>query len=102
MDAKQRIRELMAQRQWSEYRLAIASGLSQSTIANIFSRNTTPSIATLESICSAFGITLAQFFSDGKMVELTPEQREMFSAWSSLSTHQKEALSHLIQVMKNP
>ena len=33
---------------------------------------------------------------------LTPEQREMFSAWSSLSTHQKEALSHLIQVMKNP
>ena len=102
MDAKQRIQELMAQRQWSEYRLAIASGLSQSTIANIFSRNTTPSIATLESICSAFGITLAQFFSDGEMVELTPEQREMFSAWSSLSTHQKEALSHLIQVMKNP
>ncbi len=102
MDAKQRIRELMAQRQWSEYRLAIASGLSQSTIANIFSRNTTPSIATLESICSAFGITLAQFFSDGEMFELTPEQREMFSAWSSLSTHQKEALSHLIQVMKNP
>ncbi len=102
MDAKQRIRELMAQRQWSEYRLAIASGLSQSTIANIFSRNTTPSIATLESICSAFGITLAQFFSDGEMVELTPEQWEMFSAWSSLSTHQKEALSHLIQVMKNP
>lgn len=102
MDAKQRIRELMAQRQWSEYRLAIASGLSQSTIANIFSRNTMPSIATLESICSAFGITLAQFFSDGEMVELTPEQREMFSAWSSLSTHQKEALSHLIQVMKNP
>lgn len=102
MDAKQRIRELMAQRQWSEYRLAIAPGLSQSTIANIFSRNTTPSIATLESICSAFGITLAQFFSDGEMVELTPEQREMFSAWSSLSTHQKEALSHLIQVMKNP
>ena len=102
MDAKQRIRELMAQRQWSEYRLAIASGLSQATIATIFSRNTTPSIATLESICSAFGITLAQFFSDGEMVELTPEQREMFSAWSSLSTHQKEALSHLIQVMKNP
>ena len=102
MDAKQRIRDLMAQRQWSEYRLAIASSLSQSTIANIFSRNTTPSIATLESICSAFGITLAQFFSDGEMVELTPEQREMFSAWSSLSTHQKEALSHLIQVMKNP
>ena len=27
MDAKARIRELMAERKWSEYRLAIASGL---------------------------------------------------------------------------
>ena len=53
MDAKARIRQLMEERQWSEYRLAIASGLSQSTIANIFNRNTTPSISTLESICKA-------------------------------------------------
>lgn len=83
MDAKARIKELMAERNWSEYRLAIASGLSQSTVANIFNRNTTPSVATLESICAGFGITLAQFFAEGDMVELTEEQKEMFSAWSS-------------------
>ena len=92
MDAKARIRELMAERKWSEYRLAIASGLSQSTVANIFNRNTTPSVATLESICAGFGITLAQFFAEGEMVELTEEQREMFSAWSTLTKEQKEAL----------
>lgn len=73
MDAKARIRELMAERKWSEYRLAIASGLSQSTVANIFNRNTTPSVATLERICAGFGITLAQFFAEGDMVELTEE-----------------------------
>ena len=100
MDAKARIRELMAERKWSEYRLAIASGLSQSTVANIFNRNTTPSIATLESICAGFGITLAQFFAEGNMVELTEEQREMFSAWSSLSKDQKDVLRQLILVMK--
>lgn len=100
MDAKARIRELMMQRQWSEYRLALESDLSQSTIANIFNRNTTPSVATLEHICSGFGITLAQFFAEGDLVELTPEQREMFFAWSSLTVHQKEALEHLITVMK--
>ncbi len=100
MDAKARIRELMAERKWSEYRLAIASGLSQSTVANIFNRNTTPSVATLESICAGFGITLAQFFAEGKMVELTEEQREMFSAWSTLTKEQKEALQQLILVMK--
>ena len=100
MDAKARIRELMAERKWSEYRLAIASGLSQSTVANIFNRNTTPSVATLESICAGFGITLAQFFAEGNMVELTEEQREMFAAWSSLSKDQKDVLRQLILVMK--
>ena len=100
MDAKARIRELMAERKWSEYRLAIASGLSQSTVANIFNRNTTPSVATLESICAGFGITLAQFFAEGDMVELTEEQKEMFSAWSSLSKDQKDVLRQLVLVMK--
>ena len=100
MDAKARIRELMAERKWSEYRLAIASGLSQSTVANLFNRNTTPSIATLESICAGFGITLAQFFAEGDMVELTEEQKEMFAAWSSLSKDQKDVLRQLILVMK--
>ena len=100
MDSKNRIRELMDERGWSEYRLAIASNLSQSTVANIFNRNTTPSVATLESICVGFGITLAQFFAEGDFVELTKEQREMFDAWASLTTKQKEVLRQLIDVMK--
>ena len=101
MDAKQRIRELMAERKWSEYRLAIASGLSQSTIANIFNRNTTPSVSTLESICKGFGITLAQFFAEGSMVELSKEQQKMFEDWCSLSSKQKAVLQQLISVMKS-
>lgn len=100
LDAKARIKQLMQKRGWSEYRLAIASGLSQSTVANIFNRNTTPSVATLESICKGFGITLAQFFAEGDMVELTNEQKEMFSAWSALTREQKEVLAQLILVMK--
>ncbi len=100
MDAKARIRELMQERGWSEYRLAIASGLSQSTVANIFNRNTVPSVATLESICAGFGITLAQFFAKGDFVELTTEQQEMFAAWSTLTKEQKDVLNQLILVMK--
>lgn len=100
MDAKARIRQLMDERQWTEYRLAIASGLSQSTVANIFNRNTTPSVSTLESICAGFGITLAQFFAEGDLVELSQEQKEMFAAWATLTKPQKEALRQLIDVMK--
>ena len=85
MDVKERLKALMKERGWSEYRLALASGLSQSTIANIFNRSSIPSVATLESICSGFGITLAQFFAEENMVELSEEQQELFNTWSSLT-----------------
>ena len=99
MNAKLRIRELMADRLWSEFRLALESGLSQSTISNIFSRNTTPSIPTLESICKGFGITLAQFFAEGDTVELTPELKELFDNWVDLTVEQKQAVNHLLSTM---
>ena len=100
MDAKKRLRELMEERGWSEYRLAIESGLSQSTVANIFNRNTTPSMATLEIICKGLGVTLAQFFAEGNLVELTCEQYRMFRAWSNLSREQKDVIEKLIEIMK--
>ena len=56
--------------------------------------------STLEAICSGFGITMAQFFASGNMVELSEEQKQMFDAWSVLTKAQKEALEHLIRVMK--
>ena len=58
MDVIQRLRDMMTERQWSEYRLAKEAQLSQSTISNIFHRNTIPSIPTLQTICDAFGISL--------------------------------------------
>ena len=73
MDVLERLRGLLDERGWTEYRLAKECGLSESTIANIFRRNSVPSITTLESICNGFGITLSQFFADGDMVELTPQ-----------------------------
>ena len=73
MDTLQRLHQLLDERGWSEYRLAKNCGLSNSTIANIYHRNTVPSITTLEAICAGFGISLSQFFAEGEMVELTPE-----------------------------
>lgn len=66
MDVNGRIRQLMKERSWSEYRLAKMSGLSASTLSNLFTRNTTPSIGTLEAICKGFGITLGQFLQKGR------------------------------------
>lgn len=95
-----RIRQLMEERNWTEYRMAKETNLSQSTIANLFKRNTVPSITTLEAICSGFGITLAQFFCEGNIVEITKEQKELFDKWIALTGEQKELLMCLMKQMK--
>ena len=95
-----RIKKLMYERNWTEYRLSKESQLSQSTIANLFKRNTVPSVTTLEAICSGFGITLAQFFCEGNIVELTEEQKELFDRWLTLTKEQKQLLFDLIKHLK--
>ena len=125
MDAQKRIRELMAERGWTDYRLAKESGLSHSRrpaqifdltgavaqrlenppgfqppITNMFNRNNAPTLPTLEAVCAAMGITLAQFFADGPdSAALTEEQRSLFAKWSTLTDKQKEALLRLIDAI---
>ena len=99
MDTNERLRHLLNERGWTEYKLAKKCGLSQSTIANIYRRNTAPSIATLEAICRGFGITLSQFFADEEMVELTADLKQVFECWVSLTPNQKEAAVQMLKAM---
>ena len=87
MDTHERLRQLLNERGWTEYRLAKNCGLSESTIANIYRRNTVPSLATLEAICKGFGITMA------------PELKELFENWVNLTPEQKKAANQMLKAM---
>ena len=100
LDIHKRMKELMKERNWTEYKLAKEAGLSQSTISNLFKRNMLPTIPTLEAICSSFGLTLNQFFAEGNIVSLTAQQKELLDCWSLLSEEQKELLIRFIKTMK--
>lgn len=101
MDVHQKLRQLMAEHGWTEYKLSKACDLSESTIANIFRRGTMPNITTLEAICNGFGISLSQFFSESEMVELTLELKELFDNWILLTTEQKSAVYTMIAAFKS-
>ena len=101
LDTLGKLRQLLDERNWTEYRLAKASGLSDSTIKNIFKRNTQPTIETLEAVCRGFGITLAQFFADGEMVELTPDLKELFIGWVNLTSDQKAAVLTVVNAFNH-
>lgn len=86
-----RIEELCAAHKMSRYALSQKSGISQASISTLLNRKSVPTVHTLEKICSAFGITLSQFFAvDGKILDLTKEQKEVLEIWGMLSEHDKE------------
>lgn len=97
MDYLRRLLELQKQRGWTDYRIAKEAGLSPNTVSNIYRRNNVPSLPTLEALCKAFGITMAQFFAENDMVELSPEQRQLFDKWSALTEEQKAAMWQVLK-----
>ena len=99
MDVASRIRELMEERGWTEYRLKEEAHLPSSTIGNIFHSSTTPGIHTLERICKAFGISHCHFFAEGTMISLTAEQESLLKRCAALSTEQNQVLLDLMAKM---
>ena len=99
MDILERILKERKKRNWSEYQLAQNSGITQSTISTWYRKHMQPSISSLEKICSGFGITLSEFFSDSEAVELSSEQIEILKRWDSLDKSQKAVVLDLLDVM---
>lgn len=87
-------------RGWTEYQLAERSGLPQSTISSWYRKNMVPTVPSLEKICAAFGITLAQLFAEqGEPVLLTESQTKLLERWARLNEGQQAVIFQLIDIM---
>ena len=89
---KNNIEKLRKEKGWSINYLAMESGLTQSTLNNLYSRNTEPKISTLRAICGAFGITLSDFFKEEE------REDELIRKVKTLSKENRQAL---LQIVKN-
>lgn len=98
MDILLKIDKLRKERNWTENELSFYSDVSQSTLASMKARNTPPKLDTLQSICDAFGITLAQFFLEDESVEIVSEQEKRLLAEFRKLTPQKQ--SSLLSLIK--
>ena len=92
MEVLEKIEKLRKEKGWSINYLAMESGLTQSTLNNLYSRNTEPKISTLRAICGAFGITLSDFFKEEESDD------ELIRRVKGLSESNKKAL---LQIVKN-
>lgn len=93
MEVLEKIEMLRKEKGWSINYLAMESGLTQSTLNNLYTRKAEPKISTLRSICGAFGITLSEFFKDEQ-----EKEDELIRRVKTLSQENKTAL---LQIVKN-
>lgn len=93
MDILSKIKILQGERDWTDYKLAQEAGIPLTTLSAIFSRKNTPKLDTLQCICNAFGLTLAQFFLDDEKIEVLSEsEKEILRCFRKLSPKQQRAL----------
>ena len=101
MNVLEKITKYRLERNWTEYQLAEKSGLPQSTISSWYRKNQIPTIPSLEKICDAFNITLAQFFSDENLeiIQVTKIQSDLIHEWNKLEENQQLAVLELLKTM---
>ncbi len=98
MDILRKINKMRLDRGWSIYRLSVESDVPQSTLTNMFNRETLPSITTLASICKAFGISLSEFFSEeSSSKEYSSCEKELLDMFNSISNEARKSLLCLLR-----
>ncbi len=97
MDINKKIIDLCNSRGWSIYELSLQSGITQSTLNSMLHRGNPPKIENLQCICEAFGISLAQFFTNGEEAELLSEdERKLVSLFRKMPDKKRQAVLDLI------
>lgn len=96
MDILEKIDKLRVERGWSINKLAEEAVITQSTLSNMFSRRTMPSITTLTSICKGLDITLSEFFAENDSEQKTQDEIRLLKSYRTLSDKNKKAIQNLI------
>lgn len=99
MNVKKRIDELRIKRGWSLSKLAKEAGLAESTVYDWFNENDfTPSRQTIENVCDALEISLAEFYAGIEENALNPKQILLLELFGKLPEKQQD---NVIMIIKN-
>lgn len=100
MTVQERIEELLNKNNWSKYRLAKESGLYTTTVYDWFNeKHYTPDRKSIESVCLAFGISQAEFYSRVDESELSPEQTALLELFAKIPENKKSLVFDILKSM---
>ncbi len=96
----EKLRTLRKAAKLTERKLAELAGVSQSAISEIEHGKKSPTLDTLLKLCSALGISIADFFSDQPATPVPPHLRPLLEAARDLTPEQVELLLPIIREFK--
>lgn len=93
-----KISKMCEERKWSLYALSEKTDIPYSTLNSSINRDAPPKIETLERICEAFGISLAQFFveENEEFEVLSKNEKELLSLFRKLPEEKQKSLIDLL------
>ena len=81
---------LCKKRDMSKYRLSQLTGISQSSIGKIIAKESLPTMPTVEKICDALGVTMAQFFAG-------MDVQEVLNIWNNLDEKEQNVVIQMLR-----
>ena len=98
MDIVRRINDFLGLKDWSARRLALESEIPKTVIYRILTHEISPTFEHIEKICSAFNVTVEEFFN----ISFTPkaEEVELIKYYRDLNTDSKRMIVIIIKQMK--
>ena len=95
-----KLRRLRKASRMTGIELGRKSGVGQSTISQIESSKSSPTIDTLRSILNVMGVSLHEFFDDESNA-LPPDLLRLLQSAKSLTPEQRESITRMIEAMKD-
>lgn len=92
-----RLKELLGKTYGSNRRLAMISGLGESTIRKLLGPDCNPTLSTLSTLGFCFGIEIKDFFSENNIVEIQNRESYLFDQIQSMMKKTEENLSKRIK-----
>ena len=100
MTVQERIEELMKKNNWSKYKLAKEAGFYPTTVYDWFNeKHYTPDRSSIESLCLAFGISQAEFYSRVDESELNSEQTALLELFAKIPENKKSLIFELLRTL---
>lgn len=104
MDAERiynKLKGLQKDKGYSNRRLCEMAGVSHTVLDNWRTRKAVPGVRLLEGFCNALGVSVSQLLDNDGYDDLTADEQELLTLWSTLAAEDKRILMEMMCYLRS-